>query len=63
MTSIELWWLKQILHGQLKQGTNHAETLAGIYMLMRDEIEHTFSEDNILTLNAYCKEKFEESQR
>ena len=56
MTSIGLWCLKQILHGQLKQGTNHTENLAGIYMLIRDEIENTFREDNIPTLNAYCKE-------
>ena len=63
MTSIELWCLKQILHGQLKQGTNHTENLAGVYMLVRDEIEHTFGEDNSPTLNAYCKENFEKSQR
>ena len=63
MTKLELWFFKKIVKNEVKPCGNHCDNIAELYRLIREAIDNEYFEDNAPTLDQFCRENFELSQK
>jgi len=63
MNKLERWFFNRIIRNQVRQGFEHVDRITEMYRMIRVEAEREFYEDNVVTMNSYLTEWFEDSLR
>lgn len=62
MNKFENWFVKRTMAKEVVQGGDHARKIKELYALIREVCEEEFTEDNAPTMDAFLRERFEETQ-
>ena len=62
MTRFERWFVKRVLRKEFVQGPEHAKNISAVYALVREVCVEEFFEDNLPTMDAFLRERFEATQ-
>jgi len=63
MGTLQIWLLRRIFKRAFIQGPQHRDNLIHVYKLIRKAIDNEFTEDNSPSLDNFCLEAFNESQK
>ena len=56
MNRFEAWMLKRLVAREVCQGFDHRNNLITLHSVIRDAVRDEFTEDNVLTTNAFLNE-------
>jgi hypothetical protein len=63
MNKLHIWLLRKIFGAAFIQGPEHKKNLIRIYSLIREAMDSEFTEDGQMSLDSFCQEAFNESQK